>query len=81
MLHGLQYFTAGFKQIIFVGTNFLFKDHYKLDPSTAQKYFAIINLPYAIKIVYGLIVDNVVICGSRKKAFIIIGSLMHFISL
>jgi predicted MFS family arabinose efflux permease len=39
------------------------------------------TLPWAFKLIYGLIADNVVLFGSRKKVFIIMGSLIQFLCL
>ena len=38
-------------------------------------------LPWSLKVLYGLISDNVIIFGSRKRSFIILGSLLQFASL
>ena len=34
----------------------------------------IANIPWSLKLLYGLIADNVSIAHSRKKAFILIGA-------
>ena len=34
-LHALQYFNAGFRSLIHLSVNYVFKDHFKLDPSLA----------------------------------------------
>ena len=39
------------------------------------------NLPWSFKLIYGLIADNVVIFGSRKKVFLVTGGLMQFMAL
>jgi hypothetical protein len=41
----------------------------------------IMLMPFSLKIIYGLIADNLVIFGSRKKAFFIIGGLSQFVAL
>ena len=59
-----------------MSVNFLFKDYMMIDPSYAQKMMVIINIPFSFKLIYGLVIDNVVILGSRKRAYIITGGLL-----
>ena len=39
------------------------------------------NIPWSLKLLYGLVADNVHIGGSRKKAFVYIGAAFQFLSL
>jgi hypothetical protein len=55
---------------------YLFRTYYKLTPDRAQQYSSIMNLPWTIKICYGIFTDTFPIFGSRKKNYII---LMGFI--
>ena len=61
------------------------KDYYKqylgLDPGEQTMYMTIIHLPWSFKILYGLISDNVPICGTRRKSYLIIMGIIQFISL
>jgi len=41
----------------------------------------IANFPWSLKLLYGLIADNVSICKSRKKAFLYIGAMFEIIAL
>ena len=41
----------------------------------------IANFPWSLKLLYGLIADNVAICKSRKKAFLYIGAMFEIIAL
>ena len=50
----------------------LFKQYLKLDPGLMTGYTTLIGLPWSIKIIYGLISDNVPIAGTRRKSYIII---------
>ena len=50
----------------------LLKDHYELDPGTNAIYNTSIMLPWGCKLLYGMIFDTFPICGSRKKAWMII---------
>jgi MFS family permease len=38
-----------------------------------------IGSPWGFKIVYGMISDNMPICGSRRRSYLIICSIMQFI--
>jgi len=44
-----------------------------------QYYFSFISIPWTIKIVYGLVSDNFPICGSHRRAYIILGALMQLV--
>lgn len=49
-----------------------FKTYMGLDPGEMQIYTSIIHIPWSFKILYGLISDNVPICGTRRKSYLII---------
>jgi len=55
----------------------MFKEHYKLDPSDLQYLYSFVMIPWTIKIVYGLLSDNLPICGSHRRSYLIIGSFMQ----
>lgn len=61
--------------------NYLFKDYYQLDPGRAQTLMVIANIPWSLKLLYGLIVDTCSIGHSRKKGFMLLGALIEFFSL
>ena len=42
---------------------------------------SLISLPWSLKILYGLISDNVPICGTRRKSWLIIMGIIEFTSL
>lgn len=44
-------------------------------------FMSIIHLPWSIKIVYGLISDNVPVAGTRRKSYIMIMGLLQFVCL
>ena len=58
-----------------------FKEYMKLEPSQMQYYDSIIVSPWTVKIFYGLLSDNVKICGSKRKSYIIILGFLQFSSL
>jgi len=44
-------------------------------------YMSLIHLPWSIKIVYGLISDNIPIAGYKRKSYIILMGLIQFFAL
>ena len=44
-------------------------------------YMSIIHLPWSIKIVYGLISDNLPIMGTKRKSYIVMMGVLQFGSL
>lgn len=42
---------------------------------------SIVHIPWSLKILYGLISDNVPICGTRRKSYLVIMGLIQFITL
>ena len=42
---------------------------------------SLISLPWSLKILYGLISDNIPICGTRRKSWLIIMGVVEFTSL
>ena len=50
----------------------LLKNRYGLEPETVQYMMTIIALPWAAKLLYGIITDNFPICGSTKKNYLIL---------
>ena len=44
-------------------------------------YMSMIHIPWSIKIVYGLLSDNVPILGTNRKSYIIMMGIIQFIAL
>lgn len=44
-------------------------------------YMSMIHIPWSIKIVYGLISDNVPIAGTRRKSYIVLMGFVQFLAL
>ena len=69
---------------LWIMVNLSLKDYYKsylgLDPGEQQMYISIVHLPWSFKIVYGLISDNVPICGTRRKSYLIIMGIIQFLA-
>jgi hypothetical protein len=59
----------------------LFKRYMHLDPGEMTQIWAIIYIPWGIKLLYGLISDNITLCGSKRKSYIVLMGLLQFFSL
>jgi MFS family permease len=61
------------------------KDYYKaylgLEPGDMALYNSIIHIPWSFKILYGLISDNVPLCGTRRKSYLVIMGIIQFLAL
>lgn len=69
-LLAMQYFNHGSKVMIGLAAKDLFKAYYNLEPGHVQVLAAYIGIPWSLKILYGLISDNVPLCGSRRKSYL-----------
>ena len=59
----------------------MMKDVFDFEPEEAQQVFAVIVLPYALKLLFGLLTDIVPLCGSRKKNWLVFGGLIQTFSM
>lgn len=59
----------------------LFKDYLHLQPAEMQVMSAIISFPWCIKLLYGLIADNIPIFGSRRRSYLVINGIIAFLAL
>lgn len=55
--------------------SYFFKDTLKLDPAQVSLYNSVINFIWLLKPLFGFISDSFPICGSHRKAYLIIFSL------
>ena len=78
---GMQYFNTGFRQIIMLSDNNFWDQVYHLPPGTAAMYTSWINLPWAPKLLYGIITDSVPICGSTKRSYVVLMGILQFVTL
>ena len=44
-------------------------------------YMSIIHIPWSIKIIYGLLSDNVPLFGTRRKSYLILMGCLQFVAL
>lgn len=80
-LMGVQGINHGLWTVAVLAAQDLFKQYIKLDPGEMTLCMSIIHLPWSVKILYGLLSDNVPIAGSRRRSYIIIMGLIQFFSL
>lgn len=77
----MVYFNQGFKIFLSLAVMDYFKLYLKLEPSYSQYLISLVSLPWSFKILYGLVADNIPICGSRRKSYIIINGVLQFASM
>lgn len=78
----LAYFLQGFKVFLFLSVKDLFKQYLKLEPNESQFYSSLISLPWSFKILYGLLSDNLPLCGgSRRRAYVMLNGALQSICL
>lgn len=54
-----------------VSTQYYMKDVQKMQPSEAQVYFGVIEIPWIIKPLWGLLTDTVPILGYRRRPYLV----------
>lgn len=55
-----------------VTVQYYMKDDQKLEPSEAQFYFGIIQIPWIVKPLWGLLTDTISICGFRRRPYFLL---------
>ena len=50
-----------------------------MEPDQATEVMAVVMIPWGTKIIYGLICDNISICGTKRKSYIVIMGLLQFL--
>jgi hypothetical protein len=68
----VQNLNHGLWMMAILATQDLFKNYLMLDPGQMAIYISMIHIPWSIKILYGLISDNVPLFGTKRKSYIII---------
>ena len=67
--------------LVEIATTVLLKSNFGLEPSEQQRVSALLTLPWSLKIVFGLIADNFPIFGSRRKSYMLLLSVLMFVSM
>jgi hypothetical protein len=72
ILLGTQNINHGLWSVAVLSCQDLFKTYLKLEPGQMALYMSLIHIPWSIKIVYGLLSDNVPIMGTNRKSYIVL---------
>lgn len=75
------YFNLGFRVMYLLTVKDLFKLYLNLEPSEAQFYSSVIALPLALKVIFGLVIDNVKLCGSSRNSYLKLCGIIMIVSL
>ncbi|CAK9141328.1 unnamed protein product [Ilex paraguariensis] len=62
-----------------VGTEYYMKDVQKVQPSEAQVYSGIINIPWIVKPIWGLLTDVVPISGYRRRPYFVFAVMKFYL--
>ena len=66
--------------MLILSTQNYFKTVLLMQPEAMQEYISVLAIAWSIKIVYGLVSDNIPIFGTRRKSYVIIMGLIQFLS-
>jgi hypothetical protein len=69
------------KVLVLLAAAALFKNVYDIEPAKAQVLGTMAMLPWAFKLLYGIISDNYPIFGSKRRLYMIILSVIAGISM
>lgn len=64
-------FAQGFKRLLDLGLYFVYKEKLGLQPSEIEILLGVINFPWVVKMLFGLISDNYTFFGSRRKSYLL----------
>jgi hypothetical protein len=63
--------------MLIMAMNNLYEAKYGIGDTVASVYIANTNWPWALKIFYGIICDSIAICGSSKRAYVVLMGLLQ----
>lgn len=78
---GMQYFNTGMRSMVILAVQNLFESVYTLGTNQQSLYMSYINLPWAPKLVYGILTDSFPICGSGKRSYVVVMGIAQFVCL
>ena len=70
----MVYFAYGAMGLVAVGESFWVKKYLTLSPADLAQLGVWLTLPWAIKMVFGELVDTVAILGSRRRVYVFLGA-------
>jgi len=74
----IENFNFGLWILVTLEAQDLYKSYMDQDPGDMAVYNSLIGLPWCFKIIYGLISDNVRLCGFKRKPYLIIFAFLQF---
>lgn len=77
----LVYFAYGATTLTLVAQNFFERKGLTLTPAELAQLGVWVTLPWAIKMVFGELVDTVAVLGSRRRAYVFLGALLVVLAL
>jgi hypothetical protein len=76
----VENFIFGLWILVDLQTRELFKSYFNMEPGDMAVYMSIIYVPWSIKILYGLLSDNLKLCGYFRKPYLIIAAIIQLSS-
>ena len=76
----LIFFNIGLVILIILESFDLFKNYLDCEPGEIAVYKSIIFAPWALKVFFGLISDNIKIFGLKRRPYLIIMGFLQFVS-
>ena len=74
----IENFNFGLWVLVTLCQQDLFKAYLNQEPGDMALYNSLITLPWSLKVIYGLISDNVRLCGLKRKPYLIFFALVQF---
>ena len=65
------YMVQGGRDCLVIATQYYLPAMFDIDPAELEHFDTIIMLPWTIKIIYGLIIDSIPICGYKRKIYML----------
>lgn len=81
VLLAFQYFNQGGKSMMGLAQQDYFKTKLALEPGYIATLSSFIGLPWSVKLLYGMISDNVPLFGTKRKSYVVLLGLLQFVSL
>lgn len=74
-------FAQGFRRLLELGLYIVFKEKLNLQAGEITLLLAIMALPWIFKFLMAIMSDSVTLCGTRRKSYLIINSILNIISI
>lgn len=74
-------FAQGFRRLLELGLYYVFKDKLGLQPGEITMLLGLMAFPWVAKIFLAIFADNITCCGSRRKSYLIINTIVNIFSI